>query len=242
MKITTVLFDLDGTLLPMDQDLFIKAYFGGITEKCAAHGYDAEVLYQTMWKGIGAMIKNDGSNTNEGAFWRIFCEMYGDGAINDAAIFNDFYENEFANVKNVCGFNEKAAITVRKIHCLGLRTALATNPVFPAIATESRIKWAGLEPSDFELYTTYENSRYCKPNPKYYEEILEKLGVTAKETLMVGNDVGEDMLAAGSLGMKTFLITECLINVKNADISQFKQGGFDDLYEYIREISSCFAD
>ena len=27
-KITTVLFDLDGTLLPMDQDLFVKSYFG----------------------------------------------------------------------------------------------------------------------------------------------------------------------------------------------------------------------
>ena len=27
MSIQVVLFDLDGTLLPMDQDVFIKAYF-----------------------------------------------------------------------------------------------------------------------------------------------------------------------------------------------------------------------
>lgn len=31
----TILFDLDGTLLPMDQEVFIKHYFGGITKKCA---------------------------------------------------------------------------------------------------------------------------------------------------------------------------------------------------------------
>ena len=42
---------------------------------------------------------------------------------------------------------------------LGLRAVLATNPIFPAVATRSRIRWAGLEPEDFELCTTYENSR-----------------------------------------------------------------------------------
>ena len=35
MKLDTVLFDLDGTLLPMDQDVFIKAYFGRLARKLA---------------------------------------------------------------------------------------------------------------------------------------------------------------------------------------------------------------
>ena len=39
MKIKAVLFDLDGTLLPMDQDVFIKAYFGGLVKALAPHGY-----------------------------------------------------------------------------------------------------------------------------------------------------------------------------------------------------------
>jgi len=33
----TVLFDLDGTLLPMDQEAFIRLYFGALTQKFAAH-------------------------------------------------------------------------------------------------------------------------------------------------------------------------------------------------------------
>jgi len=32
---------------------------------------------------------------------------------------------------------------------MGFRVALATNPIFPAIATEKRIRWAGLTPEDF---------------------------------------------------------------------------------------------
>ena len=116
-----------------------------------------------------------------------------------------------------------------------MRIVLATNPLFPSIATESRMRWAGLAPDDFELYTTYENSSFCKPNPKYYEEILGKLGVSAEECLMVGNDVTEDMIAE-TLGMKVFLLTDCLINKENKDISAFVNGSFSELMEFLAEV------
>ena len=109
---------------------------------------------------------------------------------------------------------------------------LATNPLFPAIATESRIRWAGLNKDDFELYTTYENSCFCKPNLDYYREILSRLGLQPEECLMVGNDVGDDMVAR-ELGMQVFLLTDCLINKTNADLSQYPHGGFDELMAYI---------
>ena len=109
---------------------------------------------------------------------------------------------------------------------------LATNPLFPNIATENRIKWAGLSPDDFLLYTTYDNSCRSKPNPQYYTEITEKLGLDPKECLMVGNDVGEDMVAE-DLGMKVFLLTDCLINKTDKDILNYHNGGFDELLQFI---------
>ena len=69
MSITTVLFDLDGTLLPMDQDVFVKDYFSRIAAKVAPAGYDPKQLIDTIWRGTAAMVKNDGSKTNEEAFW-----------------------------------------------------------------------------------------------------------------------------------------------------------------------------
>lgn len=74
------------------------------------------------------------------------------------------------------------------------------NPIFPAVATESRIRWAGLAPETFAWYTTYENIGYCKPNPDYYREILRYLDCRAEDCLMVGNDVEEDMMAAQAAG------------------------------------------
>lgn len=57
MSIKAVLFDLDGTLLPMDQDEFVKAYFGLLAKRLAPLGYEVEKLYQVLWKGVAAMVK-----------------------------------------------------------------------------------------------------------------------------------------------------------------------------------------
>lgn len=87
---------------------------------------------------------------------------------------------------------------MRELKRRGFGVALATNPIFPSVATESRIRWAGLEPEEFALYTTYENTAYCKPNPAYYRDVAQRLGVDPAACLMVGNDVTEDMVAARS--------------------------------------------
>ena len=150
-------------------------------------------------------------------------------------MFDEYYCKEFSDVKADCGFDPAAAETVAALKAKGFALVLATNPIFPAAATESRIEWAGLDKNDFLLYTTYENSHYCKPNPKYYEEILERLHMNAEECLMVGNDVNEDMVAE-TLGMKVFLLTDCLLNKDNKDISAYPHGGFPELLSFVEEL------
>lgn len=235
MAITTVLFDLDGTLLPMDQDVFVKEYFGLLAAKLAPHGYEPQALIKAIWAGTAAMVKNDGTRTNEAAFWEDFASRYGETARQDEPKFEEFYRTDFPKVQQVCGFDPMAAEIVALCKEKGLRVVLATNPIFPAIATRQRIRWAGLKEEDFALYTTYENSRFCKPNPAYYRDILEQLQLTPEECLMVGNDVTEDMVAQ-DLGMQVFLLTDCIINKKERDISCYPHGSFPELREYIRRL------
>ena len=235
MTLTTVLFDLDGTLLPMDNDAFTKAYFKLLAAKLAPHGYEPKQLVDAIWTGTAAMVRNDGSRSNESAFWEKFSEIYGEKALADMALFEEFYAGDFQKARDICGFNPNAARSVNAMKQAGLRVALATNPIFPSIATESRIRWAGLEPEDFELYTTYENIGFCKPNPQYYLEIAKRLGVSPEQCLMVGNDVTEDM-AAGETGMKVVLLTDFLINRERKNISVYPRGSFEQLMDYIGEI------
>ena len=231
-NIKKILFDLDGTLLPMDQEVFTKAYFGLLAKKLAPHGYNPEELIAGIWKGTKAMVRNDGKTSNETVFWNTFAEIFGEKVKADIRLFNDFYNVDFDNAADSCGFNPLAKRSVEKAKALGYGVILATNPIFPAVATEKRIRWAGLSPQDFEFYTTYENTCFCKPNPEYYRAVADKAGCTPEECLMVGNDVKED-LAAAETGMKVFLLSDCIINPENRDISGIPSGGFEELDGFI---------
>ena len=200
--LTTILFDLDGTLLPMDQEVFVKDYLNRLAAKMIPYGYDPQMLVKAVWRGTGAMVANDGRKSNEVVFWETFADMFGQDALEDVPLYDEFYETEFQECRHSCGFQPAAAETIRALH-------------------------------DFEFITTYDNSSFCKPNPDYYREILGKLGLNAGECLMVGNDVNEDMIAQ-TLGMQVFLLTDCLINKENRDISQYPYGSFPELMDYIR--------
>lgn len=235
MAITTILFDMDGTLLPMNQDEFVKAYFKSLAAEIAPLGYEPKKLIDTIIKGIYAMVEGDGTVTNETVFWNVFCSVYGKNAMCDKPHFEKYYEESFDKLRVFTSCNPKANETLVSLKKMGLNLVLATNPVFPPLAVQKRLAWAGINYTDFNYYTTYENSSYCKPNPKYYEEILHKLNLTADECIMVGNDVDDDMIAE-TLGIKVFLLTDNLINRNKKDISKYSQGSFDEFMNYVSNL------
>ena len=232
MTIKAILFDLDGTLLPMVQEQFIAAYFGELVKKLMPYGFDKDALIGGIWSGTKAMVKNDGSVINEKRFWDDFTGLFGEKAKTAKPLLDDFYANEFQRAASSCGFDPDAKPVIDALKKAGYRLILATNPIFPAVATLSRISWAGLSASDFEHITTYENAHYCKPNPAYYKEILSECGLAPEECLMVGNDVDEDMIAK-ELGMQVFLLPRCLINKVQKDISEYPSGDLKDLMAYL---------
>ena len=230
--IRNLLFDLDGTLLPMDMDYFTNGYFKLLVKKLESAGFEGQEFIKNIWSGIKCMVTNDGSRSNEAAFWEYMDKVYGDRAKLARRTCEDFYANEFEGGKEYCGYNGKATRLVTAAKVRGYRVVLATNPIFPDAATRMRIRWAGLSVDDFEGYTTYENSTFCKPNPLYFDQVAKRFGLERSECLMVGNDADEDV-AALQAGMRVFLITDCLVNKKGGDISGIPHGSFDDLRAYL---------
>ncbi|MBR3862184.1 MAG: HAD family hydrolase, partial [Clostridia bacterium] len=202
MAIKAVLFDLDGTLLPMDQNEFLKGYFGLLTEKMVKSGYDAKTFMKALLAGTDAMVANDGSMTNEAIFWREFGRFYTLETLPPITLFDEFYEQDFPKTRAFCGYDVRPRRIVDAVKEKGLLSVLATAPAFPAVATETRMGYVGLSPDDFLLYTTYENCTYCKPSEGYYREVLAKIGCAPSECLMVGNDVTDDMVPASAVGMQ----------------------------------------
>ena len=110
---------------------------------------------------------------------------------------------------------------------------LATNPLFPKVGIEARLGWIGLTCDDFSLVTTYENMHYCKPNPKYYETILNKFNLNAERCIMIGNNVEEDIISAKSIGLDTYLVTDCLIC--KGDKPDTAGGSLQELLSFLQE-------
>ena len=196
---TTVLFDLDGTLLPMELEEFTNTYFALLAKKAAPFGYEPKPLVAAVWKGTKAMKLREP--------------------------FDELYAKEFHGAKTATWENPLAKKAVDGLKKRGFELMLATNSLFPAVGVNTRLSWVGLSLSDFSYVTTYENSSYCKPNPDYFGEILEKTGKQPEECLMVGNDADED-LAALEREIDVFLTTDCLINKSGRDLTGISTGTF----------------
>ncbi len=231
----TVLFDLDGTLLPMDLDAFMKAYFGKIAPRAAKAGYDPKAFTEALLAGLYTVIKGGGEMTNEDCFWTTFAKLLGEDILAKKPMFEEFYQNEFCEIGALFPADPLAKTCVKRLKEKGYTVVLATSPLYPRVATLERCRWAGIDPADFALVTTYEDYCYAKPHPEYYKEVLRRIGKEPQDCLMVGNDMIEDG-AAHKLGTDIFYLTDFLINKNGEDVTAYKHGKMADLLAFIEAL------
>lgn len=231
-----ILFDLDGTLLPMDNDYFTKVYFQHLAATAAQWGYtDARLLVKAVWAGVESMVKSDGSRTNYDAFWQTFGAVMGPDSLKDIPKFSTFYENDFHKARSATFSAPLAQKAVELAHRKAGKVILATNPIFPANGDATRLSWIGLKMEDFDLVTDYQNSRHCKPNPAYYRDILSQCGLDASNCLMIGNDMQEDVEAARAVGLQVYLLNDHVIHRTDAPIT-CPNGSYEELIQYLEQL------
>lgn len=206
-----VFFDLDGTLLPLNEDEFGHAYFKLLAKYMEPYGYTKDEIINLVNLGVRAMYLNNGNKTNEEVFWNSFYNSTTKGEVNFKTIFNDFYNTSFLDTIKYTKPNPEALKIINEIKSLGLKVMLTTNPIFPFVATKERMGFIGLKPEDFAYVTTYENSKYTKPNPLYFEEVMDLFNLKSDEVILFGNNTKEDGDAARALGIKCYLVTGNII-------------------------------
>ncbi len=233
-----VFFDLDGTLLPMELESFMKGYFGSLTAFMAAHGVNPEIFVEALNAGVRAMAKNQGACTNADAFWDAFFTFFGRDDFAWTEIFTDFYENEFGKLGSAACADPDAARAVATLRAKGYPLVLATMPMFPRRAVEWRLAWAGIDAAHFERITDYENSTSVKPFLVYFEQNLAAAGLAADEVLMVGNNTRED-LACLELGFDAYLVTDNLIDPVSFDLATVKHGSMAEFAQWVEELPEC---
>ena len=201
--IRAILFDMDGTLLANDMDVFLPYCFEALTAHVADIIQPDQFMARLM-QATEVMLANDGHVTNEEAFAKAFYPLAGRSREEMEAIFFEFYAKKFPGLQTHTQCIPEARQVVQLAFDLGYDVVIATNPLFPATAVEQRLAWAGVADFPYRLVTTYENSCATKPNLVYFEQVLAAIGHAPEASLVVGD---EDMdMVAGHLGCSTFLV------------------------------------
>ena len=230
-----ILFDLDGTLLPMDMERFMHIYFHQLGAVVIPLGVPKDKFTEAIWAGTKAMMQNTSDKLNMDVFWEVFTALTGVDRAKIEPACDAFYTEGFHAAREATGENPLAAEAVRIAHEKAGKVVLATNPLFPMQGQKTRMGWLGLKPEDFDLVTCYASDRRCKPNPDYFVEVCRRIGVEPKDCLMIGNDEREDMLCASSLGMDCYLVTDCMIPCPDHPW-QGKKGTFAEMVEMLKSL------
>ena len=202
----TLLIDLDDTLLDTNLEAFIPAYFQALTQ-CLEDRVLPTVMLRGLIRGLSLMNENaDPTHTLQEVFERNFYPSLGIPKEELTADLEKFYDEVFPSLARQTRPRPEAVPLIEWAVNRGYRIAIATDPLFPRKATAHRLHWAGFDPGQFELVSSFEDFHFTKPYPAYYAELLGRLGWPEGPVLMVGNDVGRDLRPAHQLGLKTYFV------------------------------------
>jgi len=115
----TLLFDLDGTLLPMDEELFVKLYMHALSQAFADR-YDPALMQKTLWESVGLMVGNDLDVTNETRLWELMESRF-PGISAHKEDFDAFYRAGFDAAQPACPRREGTGAFLEELKKRGWR-------------------------------------------------------------------------------------------------------------------------
>jgi HAD superfamily hydrolase (TIGR01549 family) len=206
--ITTLLFDIDNTLLKFDELDFMPIYTKLIHRYFHDEMPDFNNFVRIFLESTYKMVEKDPQGlTTLSRFEHDFMKHFETLKASDIhERFLHFYQNEFNQLKQIMkpDIFAKPLLTLAANH---FTLVAATNPLFPSIANEIRLNWGGIGRNNIHWneITSADDYHFAKPHIEYYQEILDRLNKDPFECLMIGNDPVNDMIA-GKIQIKTFLI------------------------------------
>jgi len=214
--IRTLLWDLDGTLLQVSMKEFIPAYLGGLYRHLGPD-IDEQLFSRSVRGIIGGMLgERVPTGSNEETFLLGLKQTMGIAPERFRRAFDAFCDDGLTDLADLVKPLPLVPNLLAKARQRGLEMVIATNPVFPRRIIEARLHSAGLSESDFSLVTCFEETRYCKPQAGFFDDLLVTIDRRPKECLMIGNDTEHD-LAAGRCGIPTYLLETNLIDRAGGD-------------------------
>jgi FMN phosphatase YigB (HAD superfamily) len=204
----TLLIDLDDTLLLKSSSDVFPAYIEALSNHLKFLA-EPEIIRHQLFQATRPLgINTNPQLTLKQLFDDAFYPCFGVSAKEVEPELENFYTNIYPSLSKLAAPNPDAVKFIKESFHQGYTVAIATNPYFPRLAIEERLRWANLPPEDypFSLLTSFETFHFTKPHLAYYAEVLARLGWPDTPVVMVGNDYEMDIAPAKSLGLTTYQI------------------------------------
>ena len=230
-----ILFDLDGTMLPIDTAIFLGAYLKLLGNSFADVAPPEVFARHVMESTMATMSDSSSELTNKEKFMQRFLPRLDKPEKELLPRFELFYREQFPLLARYAKPSPSARVLAQSALDKGYGIIMATNPVFPREAVLERMRWAGIEDLPWTHITSYEHTRYCKPNPQYYLDIVSAIDAEPSQCIHIGNDMEEDF-AATRAGMPVVMVSDFLINRGNRPLT-------DCLYHgTLSDVTAWFTD
>lgn len=203
-NVTTVLWDLDGTLVGIKQRRFRT-----LMPLVAAWAFRDLMppwrFLRALRHSLPQIRANTSPDTNYHMMIRILAGYAGVEIAEADARMRHLAEAEFSRLRRLFYPVPEAQAAVAQLAERGIRQVVATNPLWPESTVTARLCWGGFDPDVFQHITSGETMRRSKPRLDFYRELLDVLERPAAECVMVGNDAVQDSPAV-DLGIPVFIL------------------------------------
>jgi FMN phosphatase YigB (HAD superfamily) len=203
-QVTTVLWDLDGTLVG-----FRRRTFGVLMPLVAAAAFTDLIppwRFLPLLKDILPQVRaNAGQETNHELLVRLIAEQLGLVGANIDARLRRLAGSGFPLLQRCFYPQPGVPELVGELAARGLRQVIATNPLWPHDTALARLAWGHIDATRFTFIASGESMSRSKPQVGYYQELLRLVGAHPRECVMIGNDARNDG-PASALGIPVYLL------------------------------------
>ena len=213
------IFDMYGTLVDISVDETRRKFWEQMSLFYGYHGalYEPEEMHQTYLRAVQNKenllkreyaVKYTHESHPEILYDEIFQELYTDkGVIPDRSlIIHTAQMFRACSVKHIRLYAHAREL-LTALRQAGKKVCLLSNA--QRIFTEYEINYLGI--SDLFDGIQISSDYGCKkPDVRFYNILLERFGLKPEESLMIGNNMAEDIAGANRVGIDSFYIHSAL--------------------------------
>ncbi len=206
--IKAVLLELDTVLFGQPDHQFVKTFRRAFAHNLTAETgiINADSLFSKVIQSLGC--RRDSLASNDEVMTACIAAELNVPISDILPTLESVYQASYQQAQD----SSRAATSARELVAAlldqGLFVAVVCDPIYREAAIAQRLQWAGLGDliASFAFLSASETMHFAKTDPAFYAEVIARIGIEPDEALLISDNWQNDMIAAETVGLHTWLL------------------------------------